>query len=112
MYVCSRASGSALSAERRTKRTGVHMASNESSQDHRSPRETVEAFFEGQANGDANAVAALFSEDATWVTPGDSELVPWVGRRSRDGIGDYMEQQAANAEPTSFELYKILVEWA
>lgn len=86
------------------------MAANPSDAVGRSPRETVEAFFDGQARNDVEAVVALFSKDATWVIPGDPELVPWVGTRNRDGIGDYMVKQTENAEPTSFELQKMLVD--
>lgn len=76
----------------------------------RTPLETAEAFFAAQSAGDVDAVVALFAEDATWVIPGDPDLVPWVGTRDRKGIAGYVTAQRDNAEATGFERGKTLVD--
>ncbi|WP_371790946.1 nuclear transport factor 2 family protein [Streptomyces sp. NBC_01471] len=45
-------------------------------------RETVNSFLRLLAAGDADGVAALFSEQIDWYVPGDSRL-PWTGPRTR-----------------------------
>ncbi len=76
----------------------------------RGPREIVQEFFDAQASGDDQAVIGLFAPDATWDIPGDPAVVPWVGSRNREGIGDYLTLQRDNSEPTGFELYTWLVD--
>lgn len=74
------------------------------------PLQVTQAFFDANEGGDPAAVRALFASDATYVIPGDPELVPWVGERDRDGIADYMRELAAHAEFDHFEVTKILVD--
>jgi uncharacterized protein len=44
--------------------------------------DTIDSFLQLLAAGDADAIAALFSEEIDWFVPGDSRL-PWTGPRTR-----------------------------
>lgn len=72
----------------------------------RTPGDTVREFFAANARGDVDAVLDLFAPEATWVIPGDVNIVPWVGTRDVPGIADYMSALSANSEMTSFNITK------
>lgn len=72
----------------------------------RTPGDTVREFFEANARNDVEAVLDLFAPDATWVIPGDPDVVPWVGNRDVPGIADYMSALSANSTMTSFNIVK------
>jgi uncharacterized protein len=74
----------------------------------RTPGDTVREFFAANTRGDVDAVLGLFAPDATWVIPGDVNVVPWVGKRDVSGIADYMSALSANSEMTSFDIVKWL----
>jgi len=59
---------------------------------------------------EASAIAALVSEDVDWLVPGNTQRVPWVGRkRGRAGGAEFYAQLRAEWVPEHFEIKAIRV---
>jgi len=74
------------------------------------PRQTVQRFVDALVDGDGDALAAVFAEDATWTVGGEI----FAGtHRGRDAIlNDFLGPATALFEPGSFkvEVENVLVD--
>lgn len=61
---------------------------------------------EGQ---DPEAIAALFSQDASFEVPGDDGVLPWIGHRTgRQAVVRFVSAVRALTEPLSFAVEEII----
>ncbi len=57
----------------------------------------------------ANAIAAMFSDDAPFEIPGDDGVLPWIGRRTgRPAVVDFITGIRTLTEPLAFDVAEIL----
>ena len=62
--------------------------------------QTTNTFLERLGAQDAEGLGELFAEEIDWVVPGDPELTPWAGRRSRKSdVPAYFRALWAALEP-------------
>lgn len=54
-------------------------------------------------------IAEVFSEDVDWVIPGDSDALPWIGKKTgRSAVVDFVSSTRRLLEPLRFEVVDIL----
>jgi len=54
-------------------------------------------------------IAKLFSENMEWEVPGDTGVLPWIGKKSgKAAIIDFVNQSRAMIERIKFEVHDIL----
>ncbi|MEY2233408.1 MULTISPECIES: nuclear transport factor 2 family protein [Streptomyces] len=71
----------------------------------------VEDFFGHLGAGEADRALELLAEPLDWFTPGDTALIPWMGRRTTRGeVADFFEQAGENLTPEEFAVERILAE--
>ncbi|MFD9476921.1 MULTISPECIES: nuclear transport factor 2 family protein [Streptomyces] len=76
-----------------------------------STRSVVEDFFGRLGAGEADRALELLAEPLDWFTPGDTALIPWMGRRTTRGeVADFFEQAGENLTPEEFAVERILAE--
>ncbi|MGL5835732.1 MAG: nuclear transport factor 2 family protein [Waterburya sp.] len=75
-------------------------------------RTIIKQYFDRlQSRAEPEEIAALFSEDVDWYIPGDTNLVPWIGRRKgRSGVADFIRDLREQDEPIRFEIRSLVVE--
>ncbi|MDZ7279993.1 nuclear transport factor 2 family protein [Pantoea eucrina] len=75
------------------------------------PQAVAEAFFQRIATAkEVSAIAELVSDDVDWLVPGNTQRVPWVGRKhGRAGVAEFYAQIRAELVPEHFEIKEILV---
>ena len=75
-----------------------------------SPEETTKELFRRFAAKDApEKIAALFSENADWYVAGDTEVVPWIGRKTgRVGVADFWRQIEEHLDNQHFTISDFL----
>lgn len=72
---------------------------------------TVQAFLAAMGQRDLDAITVLFAERVDWYIPGDSQLAPWLGRRSdRKGVRDFFSTLWPVTEPLSAKVDNLLVD--
>ncbi|MFJ3405949.1 nuclear transport factor 2 family protein [Promicromonospora sp. NPDC090134] len=69
-------------------------------------RTAVNAFFEARlAGATPHELAERFHEDVDWFIQGDTENVPWIGRKvGRAGVAEHFTQLGASVRPEGFEV--------
>ncbi len=76
-----------------------------------STRSVVEDFFNRLGAGEADRALELLAEPLDWFTPGDTELIPWMGQRTTRGeVADFFKQAGENLTPEEFAIERILAE--
>lgn len=75
------------------------------------PQAVAEAFFHRIATAeDVNEIAALVSEEVDWLVAGNTQLVPWIGRKyGRKGVAEFYAQIRTHLSPERFEIKDILI---
>jgi uncharacterized protein len=54
-------------------------------------------------------IAVLFAENVVFEIPGDSDALPWIGRRmGRDAVADFIRDLRRLTEPVKFHVQDIL----
>ncbi|WNG39418.1 hypothetical protein F0U61_41455 [Archangium violaceum] len=79
---------------------------------HADTRAIASAYFERlRAGAQPDAIASLFSEDIDWDIPGDTQRVPWIGKRKgRAGVAAFFRELREQVEPLRFEVRSLVVE--
>ncbi|WNG30925.1 nuclear transport factor 2 family protein [Cystobacter fuscus] len=79
---------------------------------HAGTRALANAYLERlRAGAEPDVIASLFSEEVDWHIPGDTQRVPWIGRRKgRVGVADFFRALRAQIEPLRFEVRSLVVE--
>jgi ketosteroid isomerase-like protein len=59
---------------------------------------------------DPDVIAAMFSESVVFEIPGDTEALPWIGRRQtgRRAIAEFIRGLRSLTEPVKFDVQDIL----
>ncbi|MFB6823838.1 nuclear transport factor 2 family protein [Streptomyces virginiae] len=71
----------------------------------------VEDFFGRLGAGEADRALELLAEPLDWFTPGDTALIPWMGRRTTRGeVAAFFEQAGEHLTPQEFAVERILAE--
>ncbi len=75
------------------------------------PQVVAETFFHRIATAeDVNEIAALVSESVDWVVAGNTQLVPWIGRKyGRNGVAEFYAQIRTHLSPEHFEIKDIRI---
>ncbi|MFJ9417346.1 nuclear transport factor 2 family protein [Streptomyces sp. NPDC101227] len=73
-------------------------------------REAATALFEQLLSGaPPNELAERFDETVDWYIPGDTAVVPWIGRKTgRAGVAEFYTQLAQGAEAKDFKIETIV----
>lgn len=75
-------------------------------------RRVVTDLFAALAEGNSpQELAARYAEDVDWRIPGDTDNVPWIGRKhGRAGVAEFFGQLGALAVTERFTLRAIIAE--
>jgi ketosteroid isomerase-like protein len=73
-------------------------------------REAATALFEQLLSGaPPNELAERFDENVDWFIPGDTSVVPWIGRKTgRAGVAEFYTQLAQSAKAEDFNIEAIV----
>lgn len=73
-------------------------------------RTAVTGFFDARLAGDSPLeLAGRFHEDVDWYIQGDTETVPWIGRKKgRAGVAEHFTQLGEGVRPEGFEIDTVL----
>lgn len=76
------------------------------------PLAVITEFFSRTANAQTvEEIAEIVSDDVDWYVAGDTEQVPWIGRKSgKAGAADFYAQIRAEITSERFDLKDILVQ--
>ncbi|MER5537736.1 nuclear transport factor 2 family protein [Streptomyces mirabilis] len=71
----------------------------------------VEEFLQQLGSGEIEQAITLLAEPLDWFTPGDTDLIPWMGRRStHTEVRDFFRQANENLTPEKFDIHRIVVD--
>ncbi|MEF3099696.1 hypothetical protein EC841_10580 [Raoultella ornithinolytica] len=75
------------------------------------PQAVTEAFFHRIATAeDVNEIAELVSENVDWLVAGNTQVVPWIGRKhGRKGVAEFYAQIRSQISSEHFEIKDILI---
>ncbi|MDI9219649.1 nuclear transport factor 2 family protein [Pantoea sp. EA-12] len=77
---------------------------------YRTPQEVTEDFFNRIATAeDVHDIAELVSENVDWLVAGNTQMVPWIGRKhGRKGAAEFYAQIREQLSSERFEINDIL----
>jgi ketosteroid isomerase-like protein len=56
-----------------------------------------------------SAIATLFGKDVVFEIPGDTGVLPWIGRKTgREAVADFIRGLRSMTEPVKFDVHEIL----
>ncbi|MFJ5737681.1 nuclear transport factor 2 family protein [Streptomyces microflavus] len=72
--------------------------------------EAAKSLFEQLLSGASpDELAQRFDEDVDWFIPGDTSVVPWIGRKTgRDGVAEFYAQLGRGAKVKHFQIDTII----
>lgn len=71
--------------------------------------ELAQRFLATLAQQDADAVAAMFADDAQWEVAGDAGALPWIGKRqARDAVISFVRDSATLVERLKLDVHDIV----
>lgn len=74
-------------------------------------REIINNFYKALASKELETLTQLFAETIDWDIPGNEELAPWLGKRTkRNEVKDFFKLLWKSIEPISAQIDHILVE--
>jgi len=74
-------------------------------------REVINNFYQALANRELGVLIHLFAEEIDWDIPGNEELAPWLGKRTkRSEIKDFFKLLWQSVEPVAAQIDHILVQ--
>jgi uncharacterized protein len=74
-------------------------------------RSVVEAYFGHLGKGEADQAIGLLAEPLEWFTPGDTDIIPWMGlRTTRDEVREFFRMGGANMTAEHFGVDRIIAE--
>ncbi len=75
-----------------------------------SPRAVIEEFFRRAGSGEpVERIAELVSEEVDWFVAGDTNVVPWIGRKvGKTGAAEFYAQIRKQIASEAFEVGEIL----
>lgn len=74
-------------------------------------REVINNFYQALASRELDALIHLFAEEVDWDIPGNEELAPWLGKRTkRNEVKDFFKLLWMSIEPIAAQIDHILVE--
>ena len=74
-------------------------------------RATVDKFYERIGAGDIGGVIDLLSDDFSWEIPGDTETVPWVGKRTTPAaVEEFFAHMGNHVDRKAFDVDRIVVD--
>ncbi|CAH0241835.1 nuclear transport factor 2 family protein [Pseudomonas carnis] len=77
-----------------------------------SPRSIIEEFFRRAGSGEpVEKIAELVSEKVDWFVAGDTQVVPWIGRKvGKAGAAAFYAQIREQIESEAFEVHEVLAQ--
>jgi ketosteroid isomerase-like protein len=77
----------------------------------RHTRAIVEKLYKRIGAGDIEGVIDLLSDDFHWDIPGDTETVPWLGKRDTpQGVREFFALMGAHVDRQAMDINRIVVE--
>ncbi|TDS72004.1 hypothetical protein C7434_0797 [Pantoea sp. PNA 14-12] len=75
------------------------------------PQAVVETFFHRIATSEAvSEIAELVSEKVDWLIAGNTQVVPWIGRKKgRAGVAEFYAQIREQTTSEKFDINDILI---
>lgn len=74
-------------------------------------RKVIHNFYQALADRELEALTLLFAEAIDWDIPGNEELAPWLGKRTkRSEVKDFFKLLWQSIEPISAQIDHILVD--
>jgi len=74
-------------------------------------RATVDKFYARIGAGDISGVIDLLSDDFSWEIPGDSETVPWAGKRTTPtAVEEFFAHMGNHVDRKAFDIDRIVVD--
>lgn len=74
-------------------------------------RATVEKFYACVGAGDISGLIGLLADDFHWDIPGDSETVPWLGKRNTpEAVTEFFVHMGNHVDRKAFDIDRIVVE--
>jgi len=74
-------------------------------------REIINNFYKALASNKLETLVELFAETIDWDIPGNEELAPWLGKRTkRNEVREFFKLLWQSVEPISAQIDHILVE--
>jgi ketosteroid isomerase-like protein len=74
-------------------------------------RKIINNFYKALSVRELETLTQLFSEEIDWDIPGNEELAPWLGKRTkRNEVKDFFKLLWQSIEPISAQIDHILVE--
>ena len=74
-------------------------------------REIVHNFYKALSYRELETLTQLFAESIDWDIPGNEELAPWLGKRTkRNEVREFFKLLWQSVEPISAQIDHILVE--
>ncbi|SMD00393.1 nuclear transport factor 2 family protein [Pedobacter nyackensis] len=74
-------------------------------------REIINNFYKALVGKELETITQLFAETIDWDIPGNEELAPWLGKRTkRNEVKDFFKLLWQSIEPISAQIDHILVE--
>lgn len=74
-------------------------------------RKIINSFYQALANRELAVLTQLFAEEIDWDIPGNEELAPWLGKRTkRTEVKDFFKLLWQSIEPITAQIDHILVE--
>ncbi|WP_405577970.1 nuclear transport factor 2 family protein [Streptomyces sp. NBC_01190] len=71
----------------------------------------IEDFFRLLGAGEIEKAIEELAEPLDWFTPGSTDLIPWMGRRTtHEEVRDFFRQATGNMTTEKFEIHRILVD--
>ncbi|MFE0105809.1 nuclear transport factor 2 family protein [Streptomyces sp. NPDC059009] len=74
-------------------------------------RAVVDEFFARVGAGAVEDALELIAEPVDWFTPGDTGIIPWMGRRAtRSEVRDFFRMASENMTAEKFDINRTLVD--
>ena len=71
----------------------------------------VKGAYEAFKRGDIQTVLSIMAKDIEWTTPGQKDLVPFVGQfKGRRAVAKFFNALAANEDVVAFEPHEFIVD--
>lgn len=74
-------------------------------------KQIIDNFYRALADKKLETITQLFAESIDWDIPGNEELAPWLGKRTkRTEVADFFKLLWQSIEPISAQIDHILVD--
>ena len=74
-------------------------------------RASVDTFYARVGAGDISGVTELLTDDFHWEIPGDTENVPWLGKRNTAGaVEEFFTHMGSHVDRKAFDIDRVVAD--